>query len=65
VREVFSPDYVKAYAKGFADGVASVTTPPTGPEPPKPKKTTKAPKSPVSPAGQVHINELPWKHVKK
>jgi hypothetical protein len=59
VREVFSPDYVKAYAKGFADGVASVTTPPTGPEPPKPKKTAKTPKSPVSPAGQVHIDELP------
>jgi len=59
VREVFSPDYMRGYQKGFKDGVASVSTPPTEPEQPKPTKKTKKAKLSMSPAGQVHIDELP------
>lgn len=59
VREVFSPDYMRGYQKGFKDGVASVSSPPTEPEQPKPTKKTKKAKLSLSPAGQVHIDELP------
>jgi len=44
VREIFSPDYMRGYQKGFKDGVVSVSTPsteglpPTKPELPKPMK---------------------------
>lgn len=62
VREVFSPDYVRGYEKGFAEGKASVkpptvTTSPTGPEPQKPRNKPRPPKSPKLPAAQVPVNE--------